>query len=100
MRLLCIESATSFTSCIMSRQVKVMVYAQAHSARSKMDMTARENFPEPRNLEVVTVKPNKQAVGKAFKAKGKEIQAALEALGEEDALCLQVCTQALGHCTR
>lgn len=41
-------------------------------------------------MEVVTVKPNKPVVGKAFKAKAKEVQAALENLGEDDALCLKV----------
>lgn len=53
-------------------------------------MSAREQFDEPRMVEVVDVQTNKQLVGKAFKAKAKEVQAALEALGEEDALCLQV----------
>lgn len=55
-------------------------------------MTARENFPEPRMMEVVTVKPNKPIIGKAFKAKAKEVQSALEELDEEAALCLQVRT--------
>ena len=53
-------------------------------------MSAREQFDEPRMVEVIDVQTNKQLVGKAFKAKAKEVQAALEALGEEDALCLQV----------
>ena len=53
-------------------------------------MSAREQFDEPRMVEVVDVQTNKQLVGKAFKAKAKEVQAALEAMGEEDALCLQV----------
>lgn len=65
---------------------------QAHSAKSKQDMTAREYFSAPRPVEEIVVKQNKSAIGKAFKAKAKDVQAVLDALTscEEDALRLKV----------
>ena len=53
-------------------------------------MTARENFDQPRQVEVVVIKPNKQALGKAFKQKAKDVQAALEDLCDETAMSLKV----------
>ena len=35
------------------------------------------------------LKPNKQAIGKAFKREAKPLQEAIEAMGQEDAACLQ-----------
>ena len=57
-------------------------------------MTAREYFSAPREVEEIVVKQNKSAIGKAFKAKAKDVQAALDALQscEEDALRLRVTT--------
>lgn len=65
---------------------------KAHSAKSKQDMTAREMFPAPRPVEEIVVKQNKSAIGKAFKAKAKDVQAALDAITscEEGALRLKV----------
>lgn len=72
---------------------------QAHSAKSKQDMTAREYFSSPQPVEELVIKPNKSVIGKAFKAKAKEVQAALENLSscEEDALRLKV--SAICKCT-
>lgn len=56
-------------------------------------MTARENFDKPRQVEVVVIKPNKQALGKAFKQKAKDVQATLENLCDEPALKLKVSFQ-------
>ena len=65
---------------------------KAHSAKSKQDMTAREYFPAPRPVEELVVKQTKAAIGRAFKTKAKDVQAALDALSscEEDALRLKV----------
>lgn len=54
-------------------------------------MTAREYFATPQPMEAIEVKQNKSVIGKAFKAKAKDVQAALEALAdcEEDALRLK-----------
>lgn len=77
-----------------------MLIVQAHSTKSKQDMTAREYFPSPRPVEELVIKQNKSVIGKAFKAKAKEVQAALDALSgcEQDALQLKV-RHALAHTT-
>ncbi|KAK9827950.1 hypothetical protein WJX81_000021 [Elliptochloris bilobata] len=62
---------------------------RAHSAKSGQDLTAYEKFPEMRTVDVMVVTPNKQLVGKTFKRDARAVQDALEALGEEDAACLQ-----------
>lgn len=54
------------------------------------ELTAYEKFPEPREMDVTRVLPNKQKVGQAFKKDAKAVQEALEALGEADALCMKV----------
>lgn len=58
----------------------------AHASKSKVDLTAFEKYPEPRQEEVVEVTVNKQLVGKEFKKLAKAVQEALEALKGEDAL--------------
>ena len=65
---------------------------KAHSAKSKQDMTAREYFSAPQPVEEIVVKQNKSVIGKAFKAKAKDGQSALDAITrcEEDALRLNV----------
>lgn len=62
---------------------------RAHTAMSKTELTAYEKFPEPREVEVTTVTPNKKELGLAFKRDAKAVADALEALGEEDAMCLK-----------
>jgi glycyl-tRNA synthetase (class II) len=63
--------------------------AQAHTAASKQPLEAYERFAEPRMEQVWVLRPNKQAIGKAFKKEGKPLQEAVEAMGQEDAACLQ-----------
>ena len=48
---------------------------QAHSAKSKQDLTAYERFDPPKLVEVTTAIPNKPVVGKAFKKDAKAVQA-------------------------
>ena len=67
-----------------------VVALQAHAAKSQKDMSAKELFDTPQQVEFVVIKPNKQALGKAYKQKAKEIQAALEGLCDETALQLKV----------
>ena len=75
------------------------VFLKAHSAKSKQDMTAREYFAAPRPVEEIVVKQTKAAIGKAFKTKAKDVQAALDALSscEEDALRLKVRQRPVGR---
>ncbi|KAA6420418.1 MAG: glycyl-tRNA synthetase [Trebouxia sp. A1-2] len=65
---------------------------KAHAAKSKQDMTAFEKYDEPQLK--VTVKANKQALGKTFKRQAQSIQDALEQMqgdecAEQDALRLK-----------
>jgi len=62
---------------------------RAHTSMSKVELTAYEKFPEPREVEVTRVIPNKQALGMAFKKEAKAVVEALEGLCEEDVLCLK-----------
>ena len=48
---------------------------QAHSAKSKQDLTAYERFDPPKLVEVTSAIPNKPVVGKAFKKDAKAVQA-------------------------
>lgn len=59
---------------------------KAHTAMSKVDLTAHETFAEPREVDVLSVVPNKKALGQAFKGDAKVIAAALESMCEEGAL--------------
>uniref|UniRef100_A0A061R117 Glycine--tRNA ligase n=1 Tax=Tetraselmis sp. GSL018 TaxID=582737 RepID=A0A061R117_9CHLO len=61
----------------------------AHAGASKVDLTAYEQFPEPRMVEVVEIKPDKKSLGKDFKRDAKAIGAALEKLPECDAMELK-----------
>ena len=65
---------------------------QAHADKSKMDMSAREALEKPIDVEAVNIDTKKQIIGKTFRAKAKDIQAALEALSVEDAMNLDVRT--------
>ncbi|GBF92515.1 hypothetical protein Rsub_04619 [Raphidocelis subcapitata] len=62
---------------------------RAHTAMSKTELNAYEKFTEPREVEVTTVTPNKKELGLGFKRDAKAVADALEALGEEDAMCLK-----------
>eukprot|EP00193_Tetraselmis_chui_P003500 CAMPEP_0177771360 /NCGR_PEP_ID=MMETSP0491_2-20121128/11534_1 /TAXON_ID=63592 /ORGANISM="Tetraselmis chuii, Strain PLY429" /LENGTH=689 /DNA_ID=CAMNT_0019288871 /DNA_START=54 /DNA_END=2123 /DNA_ORIENTATION=+ len=61
----------------------------AHAGASKVDLTAYEQFAEPRMVELVEVKPDKRSLGRDFKKDAKAIQSALEAMGECDAMELR-----------
>ena len=63
--------------------------AQAHAAKSKKDMSAREAYPEPRMESVVVVAPNKQLLGRTFMRNAKPVQEYLERMDETEALCLK-----------
>jgi glycyl-tRNA synthetase len=60
----------------------------AHAAKSKVDLTAYEKFPEPREVTELQVEPNKQLMGKELKKDAKAVTDALMALCEADALAL------------
>lgn len=65
---------------------------RAHTSMSKTELTAYEKYAEPREMEVTRVIPNKKELGVAFKKDAKAISDALDALSEEDALCMKVGT--------
>ena len=44
---------------------------QAHSEKSKQDLTAYEQFKDPQTVTVTTLTPNRKEIGKAFKKDGK-----------------------------
>ena len=45
--------------------------AQAHSEKSKQDLTAYEQFKTPQMVTVTTLTPNRKEIGKAFKKDAK-----------------------------
>ena len=44
---------------------------QAHSEKSKQDLTAYEQFKDPQMVTVTTLMPNRKEIGKAFKKDAK-----------------------------
>ncbi|KXZ46296.1 hypothetical protein GPECTOR_45g166 [Gonium pectorale] len=62
---------------------------QAHTAMSKIDLTAFDKYDTPRMVEVVKVVPNNKELGAVFKKDQKAVKEALEALDEASALALQ-----------
>eukprot|EP00271_Cylindrocystis_brebissonii_P010383 TRINITY_DN26558_c0_g1_i1.p1 TRINITY_DN26558_c0_g1~~TRINITY_DN26558_c0_g1_i1.p1 ORF type:complete len:717 (+),score=144.98 TRINITY_DN26558_c0_g1_i1:155-2305(+) len=69
---------------------------KAHSEKSKVELVAYEKFPEPREVEVLSIAPNKKELGKAFKKDQKIIAESLEALGEAEAMELEAKLAAKG----
>ena len=61
----------------------------AHSAKSKVDLSAYEKFASPREVTELLVEPNKQLLGKELKKEAKAVTDALAALSEADALKLR-----------
>lgn len=61
----------------------------AHSKMSKIELNAYEKFPEPREVDLLKITPNKKELGLAFKKDGKAIIEYLESLTECDALELK-----------
>ena len=68
-----------------------------HAKATKVDLVARELFAEPREESFVAVKPNKQAIGKAFKAEQKAVMEALEALALDEPRALAFQAQLAGE---
>ena len=62
---------------------------KAHSAASKVDLSAYERYPEPRMEEVLTVAPNKKELGKVLKKEAGPVVDALAAMGEEEAMVMK-----------
>ena len=62
---------------------------KAHTAMSKVELTAYETFAEPREVESVSVAPNKKVLGQAFKGDAKVVCAALESMCEEGLLAVR-----------
>ena len=60
----------------------------AHATKSKVDLTAYEKFPEPREVTELVVDANKQLLGKELKKDAKTVTDALAALCEADAMAL------------
>lgn len=56
---------------------------------SKVEMNAFEKFPEVREVEVVSVVPNKKELGRLYKKDAAAVAAALEGLCEGDALAMK-----------
>lgn len=54
-----------------------------HSEKSGTELTARELYPEPRDVESLVCMPIKSALGKAFKRDAQGIIKAIEALDEQ-----------------
>ena len=63
--------------------------AQAHAAKSKKDLSAREVYPEPRMETVVVIAPNKQLLGRTFMRNAKPLQEYLERMDDTEALCVK-----------
>lgn len=56
---------------------------QVHSKATKVDLSAREAYPEPREEEVFVVKANKGIMGKQFKTENAGILAALDEIAAD-----------------
>ncbi|XP_076808677.1 glycine--tRNA ligase-like [Clavelina lepadiformis] len=55
-----------------------------HARATKVNLAAERHLAQPKEVEVVKLVCNKQAIGKAFKAKSKAIQEHLGSLGETE----------------
>ncbi|CAI5490953.1 unnamed protein product [Closterium sp. Naga37s-1] len=69
---------------------------KAHTEKSKVELVAYEKFPEPREVEVMSIVPSKKDIGKAFKRDAKLIAESLEAMSEADALAMKATLEADG----
>ncbi|CAI7833256.1 unnamed protein product [Closterium sp. NIES-53] len=69
---------------------------KAHTEKSKVELVAYEKFPEPREVEVMSIVPSKKDIGKAFKRDAKLIAESLEAMTEADALAMKATLEADG----
>lgn len=71
----------------------------AHAQKSKVELSAFEKYDEPRQVEVVTITPNKPQVGKQFKKDAGIIMEALAAMEDKDALALGESLKSQGKAT-
>ncbi|CAI5521720.1 unnamed protein product [Closterium sp. Naga37s-1] len=69
---------------------------KAHTEKSKVELVAYEKFPEPREVEVMSIVPSKKDIGKAFKRDAKLIAESLEAMTEAEALAMKAALEADG----
>ncbi|CAI5471189.1 unnamed protein product, partial [Closterium sp. Yama58-4] len=69
---------------------------KAHTEKSKVELVAYEKFPEPREVEVMSIVPSKKDIGKAFKRDAKLIAESLEAMTEAEALAMKAALEAEG----
>ena len=66
-------------------------------APTQTELVAYEKFPEPREVEVMQVTPNKKELGAAFKKEAKAITEALESLcGAGLCCCCCFCCRPMG----
>ncbi|KDD74333.1 class II core domain (G, H, P, S and T) tRNA synthetase, partial [Helicosporidium sp. ATCC 50920] len=61
----------------------------AHAAAAKVDLTAYETFPEPRDVEELRIVPDKKKLGQLFRKDAAAVMQALEGLCEPTALALR-----------
>lgn len=59
---------------------------KAHSEKSKVELVAREKFPEPREVEKLSIVPIKKETGRSFKTDARKVEEALEEMTEAEAL--------------
>ncbi|GJP39286.1 hypothetical protein CLOM_g23674 [Closterium sp. NIES-68] len=69
---------------------------KAHTDKSKVELVAYEKFPEPREVEVMSIVPSKKEIGKAFKRDAKIIAESLETMAEPEALAMKAALEADG----
>lgn len=68
-----------------------------HSEKSGIELTAREIFPEPRNVEALVAIPNKGALGKKFKRDAQGIMKEIEAMDENGVKALKTSIEGAGN---
>lgn len=61
----------------------------AHTAASKVELSAYERYPEPRMEEVVSVIPNKKELGKVLKREAQRVADELVAMNDDDAMAMK-----------
>lgn len=65
---------------------------KVHTKATKVDLVAREVFPEPKEMEVVTLKLNNGLLGKTFKLDNAHVVEALNAVREvAQGVCFSCC---------
>jgi len=70
---------------------------RVHSIKSKCDLQAQDQLPEPRMVEQVYVNPNRAVLGKAFRKESKALIEYFEKLSKIDVLRIKQQLQDDGH---